>query len=372
MLPMLITLLIYLIVILAILLVSALAHDPAYIPNDRIGIVEKLWSPNGSLTEGAVIALHGEAGYQADILRGGIHFGLWRWQYTIHKFPLVTIKQGKIGYVFSRGGDQLMPSQTLARVVECNNFQDARKFLAHERPERPAAGHPPRRRLRHQHRAVQRDYRRPRLHLGVGEEPGRVAASTQGICNGFSPLIISGQTDQIGIVTVHEGPTLPPGELIAPAVGTDKDQPNFHNNYQDIEAFLAAGGRRGVQYTPLIDGTYFLNRWFCTVELIPKQVVPIGQVGVVVSFYGKKGADTSGKEFRHGERVHEGEKGVWETALGPGKYAFNTAAGQVVLVPTTNFVLHWITGRTEQHHYDEPLKSIELITCRRLRADCCP
>ena len=155
---------------------------------------------------------------------------------------------------------------------------------------------------------------------------------------------------------------MPPGELIAPAVGTDKDQPNFHNNYQDIEAFLAAGGRRGVQYTPLIDGTYFLNRWFCTVELIPKQVVPIGQVGVVVSFYGKKGADTSGKEFRHGERVHEGEKGVWETALGPGKYAFNTASGQIVLVPTTNFVLHWITGRSETHHYDDTLKSIELIT----------
>ncbi len=43
-------------------------------------------------------------------------------------------------------------------------------------------------------------------------------------------------------MTVHEGPTLPPGELIAPAVGTDKDQPNFHNNYQDIEAFLR--GRR--------------------------------------------------------------------------------------------------------------------------------
>jgi len=100
-----------------------------YIPNDRIGIVETLWSAKGSLTEGAVIALSGEAGYQADILRGGIHFGLWRWQYKIHRFPLVTIKQGKIGYVFSRGGDQLLPSQTLARVIDCNNFQDARKFL---------------------------------------------------------------------------------------------------------------------------------------------------------------------------------------------------------------------------------------------------
>jgi uncharacterized membrane protein YqiK len=96
--------------------------------------------------------------------------------------------------------------------------------------------------------------------------------------------------------------------------------------------------------------------------MIPKQVVPIGFVGVVVSYYGQKGADTSGKEFRHGERVHEGEKGVWDSALGPGKYAFNTASGQILLVPTTNFVLHWITGRTEVHHYDETLTSIELIT----------
>ena len=31
--------------------------------------------PEGSLVEGAVIALKGEAGYQADIFRGGLH---WR------------------------------------------------------------------------------------------------------------------------------------------------------------------------------------------------------------------------------------------------------------------------------------------------------
>jgi uncharacterized membrane protein YqiK len=332
-----------------------------YIPNDRIGVVEKLWSSSGSLKEGAVIALQGEAGYQTDILRGGVHFGLWRWQYAIHKFPLITIKQGKIGYVFSRGGEQLEPSQTLAEIVECNNFQDARKFLAH---------------------GGQKGRQRGILREGVYAinialfnvitedrvftlEPAKSLEEWQhqlrGL-SGFSPLIISGKSDEIGIVTVHEGPSLPPGELIAPAVGTDKDQPNFHNNYQDIEAFLRAGGRRGVQYTPLIDGTYFLNRWFATIEMIPKCVVPIGYVGVVVSFYGKKGADISGKEFRHGERVREGEKGVWETALGPGKYAFNTSAGVIVEVPTTNFVLHWITGRSESHRYDESLKSIELIT----------
>jgi len=332
-----------------------------YIPNNRVGIVEKLWSSRGSLAEGAVIALHGEAGYQADVLRGGLHFGLWRWQYMVHKVPLVTVKQGKIGYVFARGGLPLLPSQTLATTVDCNNFQDARKFFA---------------------RGGQKGRQRAILREGVyavnaalfnvitGDKVHTLESSKSleewqrqlRELQGFDPLIIAGHSDEIGIVTVHEGPTLPPGELIAPAVGTEKDQPNFHNNYQDIEAFLAAGGRRGVQYMPLIDGTYFLNAWFCTVQRVPKQVVPIGCVGVVVSFYGKKGADRSGAQFRHGERVEEGEKGVWNTALGPGKYAFNTASGQIVLVPTTNFVLHWVTGRTETHRYDETLKSIELIT----------
>ena len=103
--------------------------------------------------------------------------------------------------------------------------------------------------------------------------------------------------------------------------------------------FLRGGGRRGRQYVPLTDGTYFINRWFAKVELIPKTVVPIGYVGVVVSYYGRQGQDVSGDGFRHGERVAEGERGVWEQPLGPGKYPFNTYAGSIVLVPTTNFVL---------------------------------
>jgi uncharacterized membrane protein YqiK len=44
-----------------------------YIPHHRVGIVEKLWSRRGSLTEGRLIALEGEAGFQAAILRGGVH-----------------------------------------------------------------------------------------------------------------------------------------------------------------------------------------------------------------------------------------------------------------------------------------------------------
>ena len=168
--------------------------------------------------------------------------------------------------------------------------------------------------------------------------------------------------DTIGIVTIHDGPSLPPGEIIAPAVGYQDTDKNFHNNYQNPEAFLRAGGHRGRQLVPLTDGTYFINRWFATVEAVPKTVVPIGYVGVVVSYYGKIGQDVSGVSFRHGERVAEGERGVLEKPLQPGKYAFNTYAGSIVLVPTTNFVLHWITGKSEGHRYDETLRSIDLVT----------
>ena len=190
-------------------------------------------------------------------------------------------------------------------------------------------------------------------------------------CGGFYPVVIGGSSntgetevhdDLIGVVTVHDGPSLPPGEIIAPAVGNEPDGASYHNNYQDPEAFLKAAGRRGRQYAPLTDGTYFINRWFASVELVKKTVVPIGHVGVVVSYVGRAGRDVSGTGFRHGERVQEGERGVWERPLGPGKYPFNVYAGQVIMVPTTNFVLHWITGKTESHKFDEALRSIDLVT----------
>src|SRR5262249_57005658 len=50
-----------------------------FIPNNCVGVVEKLWSLKGSVPEGRILALDGEAGYLADLLRGGIHFGYWRW-----------------------------------------------------------------------------------------------------------------------------------------------------------------------------------------------------------------------------------------------------------------------------------------------------
>src|SRR5213592_2587032 len=100
-----------------------------YIPHTQVGIIEKIWSSKGSLCEGQIIARNGEAGYQAKFLRGGIHFGLYPWQYRIHKEPLVSVAEGKMAYVYARDGVPLEPIQTLGRNVDSNHFQDAIAFL---------------------------------------------------------------------------------------------------------------------------------------------------------------------------------------------------------------------------------------------------
>src|SRR5690349_103200 len=78
------------------------------IPNDRVAVVEKKFG-GGSVKRG-FIALSGEAGYQPQLLRGGFHW-LMPFMYAVHKMPLVTIPQGKIGYVFARDGEPLEPEQ---------------------------------------------------------------------------------------------------------------------------------------------------------------------------------------------------------------------------------------------------------------------
>jgi uncharacterized membrane protein YqiK len=67
---MLITLLAWSIAMVAALFVISWLAGVRYIPHNKVGIVEKYWSPKGSLTEGRIVALQGEAGFQAELLRG--------------------------------------------------------------------------------------------------------------------------------------------------------------------------------------------------------------------------------------------------------------------------------------------------------------
>jgi uncharacterized membrane protein YqiK len=326
------------------------------IPNNKIGIVEKWWSPKGSLNE-QLIALNGEAGYQPEVLRGGMHI-----------CPLVTIPQGQIAYIFARDGQPLEATQTLGKVIPLgSNFQDVRGFLTNGGQRGPQRGI-----VREGTYAfnlaqfiVITEDKVNYLPMGTHAEDATIVKMAESLREreGFRPLVIKGADDKVGIITVHDGPSLNKDDIIAPAVGDSAaDSEYYHNNFQDTEKFLKAGGFRGRQYQVLADGTYFINRLFATVELIDKTVIDVGYVGVVVSYIGPKGSDSTGDEYKHGELVETGFRGVWRVPLMPGKYAFNTYAGKIVRIPTTNIILKWISNQSGNHKFDENLKEVSLIT----------
>jgi len=337
-----------------------------YIPNNQVGIVEKLWSPRGSIQSG-FIALNGEAGFEPEVLRGGLHV-LFPFMYRIHRSDLVTVGQGQIAYVFARDGMPLGASQVLGAndTEDKSDFQDARRFLTgggQKGPQRKILregtyainttqfaiitedrvyGHA----LSQQEQVVLDDMKETILERG-----------------GFGPVVLAADRDLVGIVTVHDGPSLSPGEIIAPEVGTDlRDAATFHNNFQEPEKFLAAGGFRGRQLQVIVEGTWYLNRLFATVETVAKTIIPVGNVGVVIFYTGPATADVSGDQYRHGELVVNGSRGVWKDPLLPGKYAFNTYAGKIEVIPTVNFILKWVRGEVGAMKLDENLSEISLIT----------
>ncbi|BCG96710.1 SPFH domain-containing protein [Mesorhizobium sp. 131-2-1] len=334
-----------------------------YIPNDRLGILEKLWSFRGSVSNG-FIALNREAGYQPEVVRGGLHFFM-PFQYSMHRANLVTIPQGQIGYVFARDGKPLPPTQTLASNTDADDFQDVRAFL-----EKGGQKGPQRKILREGTYAINLAQfivltAQSIYSISLSSSEQSLFSNMSSMISergGFEPVVIHNADDMIGIVTIHDGPALPDGEIIAPTVANDPNDPNFHNNFQDPEKFLNAGGYRGRQLQVLADGSYFLNRIFATVELVEKTIIDVGTVGVVVSYNGRHGTDISGQAYRHGELVEIGARGVWSTPLLPGKFAFNTYAGNIITVPTTNFVLKWTKEQFGEHRLDENLSEVSLIT----------
>lgn len=352
------------VVALVVACLFVLSRCVRYVRNNRVAIVEKLWSRNGSVTSG-LIALNGEAGYQPIVLRGGYHFFM-PFQYRVHSQPLVTIPQGQIGYVFARDGAPLGPTQTLASNLRTADFLDVRRFL-----EDGGQKGPQRAILREGTYAINLAQfviiTREHLYgLMLEANDFDLFSNMQRVIeerSGFESVVIKDASDMIGIVTVHDGPALTADQIIAPEVGTNQDDvATFHNSFQDPEKFIAAGGRRGRQLQVLVEGSYFINRLFATVEMVAKTVIEVGHVGVVISYTGDSGADTSGDDYRHGELVDRGTRGVWSEPLLPGKYAFNTYAGKILVVPTTNFILKWDQEMTGQHKFDENLSEVSLIT----------
>ena len=300
----------------------------------QVGIVVKRFGTR-SLPPGRLIALADEAGYQADTLAPGLHFGYWRWQYVVHKAPLTQVAAGELALVVAADGEAISPGRILAHVVPCDNFQDARQFLT-------AGGE----RGRQLGVLTAGTYR---INTALFQIITKENAALFDL-NPDSLSVYCVQSDMVGIVTTLDGRPIEAGEIAGPVVPQ-------HENFQNAQAFLAGGGRRGLQEQILLSGSWNLNPWFVQVEQVPMVQVPIGSVGVVISYVGAAHEDVSGADFKHGDLVNVGHKGVWVTPLFPGKHPLNPHVMKVELVPTTNIVLNWAT-RTEAHNFDAKLQSI--------------
>lgn len=296
------------------------------VPENKIGLVTvkfRLFGANKELPDGRIIATKGEAGFQAKALAPGLYWGMWPWQFGIDMQAFIVIPEGKIGLVLANDGTELPTGNILGRKVDCDNFQDAEKFLNNGGQK--------------------------------GRQTALLTAGTYRINTYAFTIAIADMVhikeNMVGIVTTLDGKPIRAGQIAGENI-------EGHNNFQDIDSFLANGGNRGLQPQVMLAGSYFINPWAIQIEEIPMTDVSIGHVGVVISYIGEDGKDLTGETFKHGNIVSKGQRGVWMEPLGPGKYPINKYTMKVELVPTTNLVLNWANARSEAHALDKNLSTI--------------
>jgi uncharacterized membrane protein YqiK len=343
----------------------------------EVGLVTKRLGRN--LDDDQLIALNGEAGYQADLLMPGLRLKIWP-IYIVRRYPWVQVPPDHTGLVIAQVGEALPPGQkSAAYKPEFGSFADVRTFLSN---------------------GGQRGVQRPVLPPGttVPVHPvGFVVMTTEGAFGMMiSPatsralgeveqdalkvvhITPQGDRDVVGVVTTLEGP--PSGdiasriggfaditEMESSATGSPtqiiqavlRSKNNLHDNYQDYQAFLDSGGCIGLQHDPLLYGSYLLNPFLVKVELREMLVVRQGEVAVVKSYVGLPTEDTSGTEFKFGSIVKPGHQGIWAEPLRTGKYTLNPRIYEAEIVPTSILTLNWSQATSEAHNLDARLSPID-------------
>jgi uncharacterized membrane protein YqiK len=372
----------------AIFLLLVLVKSIHRIGPTEVGLVNKRFGLR-RLGDDNPVAFAGEAGYQAKLLMPGVRAKLWP-IYTVTKFPWVQVPAGEVGVVIAQLGRPLPIGAKSARYrPQFGTFTDLASFLS-------AGGE----------KGVQRPVLPPgtllpvhpvaflvitsRVVFGVpvsGEfaprsAKGRLSPESFGLKPGQLNVVViapEGGRDVVGLVTALEGDPLPSGDIASRLGGfadieqmeADPDttdaqiidvllgsKNNLHNNYQDFQTFLDAGGHIGLQHDPLLYGAYLLNPFLVRVEMVPMLVVNQGQVAVIKGFVGLPTLDTSGADFKFGSIVRPGHRGIWQEPLRTGKYAINPRIYAAELVPTFILTLNWANAASTAHNLDARLEPI--------------
>src|SRR6266487_6037193 len=200
-------------IVLGLMLFGPLILGAVLIQERQVGVVVKRFGGRG-LAPGRLIALGGEAGYQADTLAPGLHFGYWRWQYRIIKEPVTVVPQGEIALVLAADGAPIPPERILGKVVDSDNFQDARKFLANGGEKGGQLGI-----------ITAGTYR---INQALFTVITNETAAEHGMC-GAQLALHRVEPDMVGIVTTLDGHAIESGEIAGPVIPG-------HENFQNVQA----------------------------------------------------------------------------------------------------------------------------------------
>jgi len=373
---------------LAVVLASFYSIGPT-----QIGLVRKRLGKK--LPGNNPVAFDGEAGYQGELLMPGLQFK-FKPLYAVTKHSWVQVPAGQIGVVIAQVGK---PTPIGAKSGKYDsvfgNFTDFRTFVekgGEKGVQRPVLSPGT---LAPIHPVAFLVITKPQVFgIPMSDEYSDLADKNTLSFRAFGledwQLDVtriapkptgegSKVVDMIGVVTALDGEPLPAGaiasrlggfsdvsesegqagvtdfQLMGLILGSKNDQ---HNNYQDFQKFLEAGGKIGLQHDPLLYGAYNLNPFLIRVEQVPMLVVEQGQVAVIKAYVGLPTQDISGSEFKFGSLVRPGHQGIWQEALRTGKYPINPRIYDAKLVLTAILKLDWAKDVTGAHGLDARLEPI--------------
>jgi regulator of protease activity HflC (stomatin/prohibitin superfamily) len=379
--------------LLAVLLLVVVFNSIYSIGPTQIGVVRKRFG--AKLPGNNPVAFKGEAGYQAELLMPGLRFKFYL-VYAVTKHLWVQVPAGQIGVVIAQVGEPTpIGAKSGEYKPEFGNFTDLATFVTkggQKGVQRPVLSPGT---LAPIHPVAFLVITKPRVFgVPVSDDYKRLADKDSGFTfrvfgleevqlevTRISPKPSDGGrvVDMIGIVTTQEGDPLPAGaiasrlggfvdmedlekkdgttdpQLMGLILGSKND---LHNNYQDFQKFLDAGGKIGLQHDPLLYGAYNLNPFLVRVEQVPMLVVEQGQVAVIKAYVGLPTQDTSGAGFKFGSLVRPGHQGIWQEPLRTGKYPINPRIYDAKIVLTAILKLDWAKDVTGAHGLDARLEPI--------------
>src|SRR5215813_6067176 len=302
-------------IVLLILLTKFLVNVGA----KEIAIKERRYF-GSKMPPGRVVAIEGEVGIQADVLKPGLHFIKWPFEHLVKKVPLIEIGSDEMGVIEAIDGEPLPPGRIFApdRAQNAhNNFQDPIAFI---------------------------------------KQGGVKGIQMRTLPPGFWPIhpylfrvSITKATmvpqGKVGVVTAADGEPLDEGRLIAKAT-------TGHRSFQDSEQFIASGGQKGPQIEILTPGVYRILRDSISIEdnsikpglfnvqLFDATVINENQVGLVEALDGAAlnprdyvAAPVQGhNNFQNGDGFinRGGQRGPQKDLLLPGTYYINPHLFKVI------------------------------------------